>query len=450
MKTKRFLAVCLAALIALSCCACAARTEPEPEPETAAQVVEKMQTTLAQTPCTEAQLVMELAMTLDDGAGGSLAASAKTTSNVRVSLEPVSGYTTAATELDIGGERSQSVTENYSILEDGALVTYLHSDGVWMKLSTGQTPEELARAASAVSVDVSNAAIDESVTEYEGKQAICLTGPIGGEALLAALDGMLEGLRQQVGEADTAGALDGSALSCDVRLYLDKSSYLPLAEELTFSGVSEALAPLYAQADVSRCTASAVFLSYEAQEETTLPEGAKDRAEKWMRLLSDEPDNGDGSFTIREGAALIDITAPEGFALADKGYDHVSFKREDNREIHYTAVHGTEEYLVSKIDQQLARYGDLPESVSREELTLDGEALSFAAQIVGVVWSSYEEGRMYAWAELGRSEEANYYIFIEVVDGCNDGLGNIKSADVTPEEFMAYLNAAVPSDLLDE
>ena len=31
----------------------------------------------------------------------------------------------------------------------------------------------------------------------------------------------------------------------------------------------------------------------------------------------------------------------------------------------------------------------------------------------------------------------------------NDGMGSKKSADVTPEEFMAYLNAAAPSDLMD-
>lgn len=450
MKMKKLMSLCLATALGVICCACA------PEPETPAQVVEKMQAALQETPCGRAQMVMDIAMTLDGGEYGTLEMSTKSTNDITISQEPVSGYTTATVDMDYGGEKSQNFTENYSVVEDGELVSYIHSDGIWMKVSTGQTPEELADSASSVSVDVANVAIDETVTEYEGKEAICLTTQITGEALQATLGGMLESIGQQGGSleeaAETAGAIDYSALTCDARIYLDKETYLPMAEAMTFSGMSDVLNPLYEQmgmkADVTSCTASAAFLSYEAQEETVLPEGAKEKAEKWMRLLSGEPDNGDGTFTIREGSALIDVAAPEGFELSDKGYDHVYFKRDDYREVRYTAHYGTAEYFTAKMDRQLNRYGNLPKKVSREQIPLAGDVLNFETDIVGVEWQSYEEGLMYAWADLGSVGNANYFIFIEVEDGYNDGTGNKKSADVTPEEFMAYLNAATPSDLM--
>jgi len=180
-----------------------------------------------------------------------------------------------------------------------------------------------------------------------------------------------------------------------------------------------------------------------------MAEDAKEKAEKWMRLLSGEPDNGDGTYTIREGAMLIDITAPENSKLAKKGYDHVYFKRDDYREVRYTVDYGTAEYYPSLIDRRLSHYGDLLKKVSREQIPLTGDTLTFDTEIIGVDWQSYEEGQIYAWADLGGDGNANYFIFIEDEDGFNDGMGNKKSANVMPEEFMAYVNVAIPSDLMD-
>ena len=237
MKMKRFLSVCLAAVIAVFCCACS------PEPETPAQVVEKMQAALLETPCGHAQMVMDMTMTLDGGEYGTLEMSTKATNDIKITQEPVSGYTTATVDVDYGGEKSQSFTENYSVVEDGELVSYIHSDGVWMKVSTGQTPEDLAKSASSVSVDAANVAIDETVTEYEDKEAICLTTQITGEVLQDTLGGMLESIGQQGGAledaAETAGTIDYSALTCNARIYLDKETYLPMVEEMTFSGCFE-------------------------------------------------------------------------------------------------------------------------------------------------------------------------------------------------------------------
>lgn len=446
MKMKRFLSLCLAAVIALSCCACGST------PKTPAQVMEKMQSSLAKTPCSHAQMVMDMAMTLDGGEAGSAVMTVKTTNDVHVTQKPVSGYTTAAVDVTLNGETTQSFTENYSVMEGDELVSYLHSGSVWMRVVTGQTAEGLAQAASPAGLDAANMAVDETVTEYGGKGAVCLTTQITGDALQAALGGMLESIGQQTG-GEAMGSIDYTALTCDVRIYLDKNTWLPMAEDMTFSDMSDVLNPLYAQmgvqADVTECTASAAFLSYEQPDAFVLPEGAAEKAEKWTRLLSGDPDNGDGTFTIREGTALIDVATPDGFEVSDTGYDHVYFKRDDHREVHYTVHYGTTASLAAKIDQQLAHYGSLPKNVSRQQLSLAGDTLTFEADIVGVEWQSYEEGLMYAWADLGGDDTAHYYLFVEVTDGYNDGLGHQKSADVTPEEFVAYLNAATVSKLME-
>lgn len=449
MKLKHALSVCLALALALMCCACSQ------EAETPAQVVEKMQTALTESPCGKAQTTMNMALKMEAGEAGTLEMSTKTTNEITISHEPVTGYTVATVDIDYGGEKSQTIAENYTIEENGEMVSYINSSGIWMKAPTGQTPGDFVKVNSSVGFDGSNLAIDETVTEWGGKPAICLTTQLSGENLKGMLDGVLNSLGQQGGAfsqaAETAGAIDYSALTCDSRIYLDKETYLPMGEEMTFHGMDDLMNPMLAgtgvTAEVTECTATAAFLSFESQPAVTLPEGAAENAEAWTRLLAGEPDNGDGTFTIREGAVLVDIVPPEGFELTDKGYDHVYFERDDHRKVHYTMVYGSADHFTATIDQQLSRYGDMPNQVNREAMSLPGETLTFDCEIIGVEWSSYEEGLIYAWAELGNDGVGSYYIFVEISDGYNDGLGGVKSADITPDEFMGYLGLATLSEL---
>ena len=450
MKCKRILLVCLVLALAIACCGCA------PEPDTPEQILEKMQAALAATPCSEARMVSDMSVTLDGGEYGKLQMHTKTTNGVKVSQNPISGYSIATVDVDYGGEMSQSITENYSVMEDGQLVSYLHSDGIWLRASTGQTAEGLVQCTSPA-VEASAVFVDDTVTEYEGKTVICLTSRISGDRVQVALRSMLDHMVQQGGAleeaSETAAAVDYSVMTCDVRIYLDKETYLPIAEEMTFDGMADVLNPVYAPmgiiVDAVSCSSFVEFLSYAPVEEIRLPEGAAEKAAAWARLLAGEPDNGDGTYTIREGSILVDIVPPEGFELKEKGYDHVYFRRDDYRQVRYTVYHSSADYFSAMMDRQLTRYGNLPKRVSRDQIPVTAALLQFDTEIVGVEWQSYEEALMYAWAELGYDATASYFIFIEVTDGYNDGLGNSKSADVTPEEFVSYLDAATPSDLLE-
>lgn len=451
MNQKRITLIILSFILALACCSCS------PKPETPEQVIEKMQIAMAETPFGKAQLVMDMTMALDAGDLGVQEISTTLTNDITISQDPVSGYTTSTVEVSYGDEPVQTFGESYSVVEEGELVSYSHSSGVWMKLSTGQTVEELKSSTSSVNIDINNAVIDESVTELNDRKVICLTTQLSGSSMNGVLDSMLEGIGLDASAmseaAETVSSFDLSALSCDAKIILDKETYLPISEEVIISGMSDVLAPLYdtlgMTVDITTCTATISFLSYEPQDEITLPEGASEKAIAWERLIAGDPENGDGTFTIREGSYLMDITAPEGFELDEKGYDHVYFTRDDHRQVKYTMHYGSADNFAAEIDSKLNRYGDLPKNISREQMTLDGSNFTFNCDIIGVDWSSYEEGLTYAWAELGSDGVATYYLFVEITDGFNDGMGNSKSADMTPDEFMAYLNAGTLSELME-
>lgn len=468
---KKIIAVCTALMLMLLCAACS-NTEPmettsapttAPVIETPAQIVEKMQAALEAAPCTQADLVMDMAMSVDAGELGQMDMSTKNTTVMTICTEPLSSYVSATAQMSLGGETTETVAENYSVMEDGALVSYVNSSGIWMKVTTGQTAEEYKKSISSVAVDLHNAAVDETVTQWQGKEVICLTTRIKGDALQDMLGGILDSIGENSGAigdaAELVGTVDYSALSCDARIYLDPQTYLPVAEEMTFSGMSQVLAPLYEQmglkVEITSCTAVGNFTSYEAQEEIKLPEGVAEKAEKWTRLLANEPDNGDGTFTIREGTVLIDITHPEGFEISEKDYDHVTFKRDDYREITYTIYYlpgadTTGSDFTAMVDSDAEFYAGHGGDVFREQGAVATDSLEFTCDILGLTWGSgREDAELYAWTPLASDDAGTYYLLAEVSDGYSDGMGGSKNADITFEEFTAYLNAAVPSTLMD-
>lgn len=456
-------------LLAMACllCACGgAETEVETTVPTTLPVLSpeetaaKMQEALLQTPCGKVAVTMDMTMSIEAEGMDKMEMTTKTSTQTTLCLDPVSSYSTAAVEMSYGGESSQTQTESYTVVEDGRVVTYVYSGGVWLRTVTEQTPEEFSKTISAVNVDASNVVIDETVTQWNGKEAICLMSKMNGDSVQSAVDGVLGSMGDALGDsAALLSAADYTKLSCSAVIYLDPQTYLPMAEEMTFSGLGDVIAPMFQETgitvDVPAYTASAEFLSYEAQPAVTLPEGAAQKAEAWTRLLANEPDNGDGTFTIREGAALIDIAHPEGFAVDEKGYDHVTFLRDDYRKITYTMYYTsgadtTGANFLATNDKSEERWTNLGGGkVEREQLALTTDSLDFSCDLLATTWETGRtDANFYAWSVLGTDDAGTYYLYVEVTDGYNDGMGFSKSADITSDEFAAYLNAAVPSDLM--
>jgi len=459
--------LCLAVVLAMLLCGCGADTaeteQTETRPQlTAAEVAANMQQALQQTPCSKLEMTMELSMSMAAEGMDKMEMSLKTSTETALTQEPVSSHSAVVTQMGYGGEPVETKAESYMVVEEGALVTYTHSDGVWMKNTTGQTPEEYLANAATVTFDPGNISIDETVTQWNGRSAICLKSQMDGDSIQGAVDGVLSSMGSLLGETEAlVSGADYTKLACSVVLYLDPETFLPMAQEMTFTGLADVVAPLLQDlgvtVEIPTYTASAQFLSYEPQPAMALPEGAAQKAEAWSRLLVNEPDNGDGTFTIREGMALIDIVQPQRFEVKEKDYDHVTFRRDDYRQITYTMyyINGddtTGEVFMNSNDKAEERWTTMGGgSVEREQMALTTDTMDFTCDLLATTWESgREDANLYAWSVVGSDAANTYYLHVEVTDGYNDGMGFSKNADITAEEFAAYLNAASPSKLTAE
>lgn len=437
-------------------------TEPSetvPEKLTAVQIAELMEQALAKEPASKLSMVMDMTLSMQVEGIDPMEMTMKTTTQMTLSQEPVSSHILAAVDVSIAGEGGTTTTETYTVLENGELVSYVCSEGIWIKVPTGQTADDLT--ASPVTFDAANITLDETVTSWNGQSVLCLKTQITGELVEKALGDTLSGIQENGGalgdSADMLEAIDYTKMVCDCTIYLDPETYLPIGQEMTIDGMNEVMAPLYEglgiNVDVSKCAATTTFLSYDAQPVVTVPADIAAKAEAWSRLLANEPDNGDGTFTIRESSVLIDLIHPEGFEVIDKDYDHVTFQRDDHRLITFTMYYlsgsdTTGAAFATENDNSIERWTTSGGQVEREQLEVSTDALTFTCDLLGTTWESgREDANLYAWTALAYDEGGTYYLHVRVTDGYSDGMGSSKSADITVDEFLAYLNAASPSKL---
>ena len=458
---KRMAALLLSLAMLLLCCACtsdpAAETTPPTQPKlTAAEIVQNMQAAMSATPCSKLETVVTFSMTMDAGEAGKTEMRTESITEMTISQDPVSSYSVATTKVTAAGETAENVAKNYTVIEDGQMVSYVKYSGIWVRMPTGQTPEALSDSASSVWLDLNKVTVDETVTTWNGQSVICLKTALSGETVANTIGSMLQTLSGLDASLDT---LDYSKLSYSSVIYLDPEGFLPVAQEITFDGMTDMLAPLYQDTgitiEVTACTTTGTYLSYEPQEAVTLPEGTAEKAEIWTRLLSGDPDNGDGTFTIREGLALINVVHPDGFELKEKDYDHVTFLRDDYRQITYmmSYISGEQtsgEYFLAANDSTERRWNTNGGTVERQQVNIETDTLPFTCDLLATTWGSgREDANFYSWTPLFSDESGTYYLYIEIADGASDGFGFTKSADITSEEFVAYLNAA-PSKVTAE
>jgi hypothetical protein len=438
----------LALVLALAGCGTADK------PKSASETADAMYAALAATPCTQMELDMNLDMRVSGAGVSAMALGMDLATSVTLCCDPVSSYALAAVDLDLEGQPIQTTAETYTVMEGGALVTYTCTGGIWTKTAAGQTPEALLESASAVQLDSASLRLDETITEWDGVPAVCLVTTIAGPDMQDIL-----GMLIQSAGSSSAEDLDLSAVTCSARIYLNAETNLPIAEEIEISGMSHMMAAALGQADaeveVTACTAAITFQSYEAQEAVVLPEGAAENAAAWERLLSGEPNNGDGTYTIREGMVLIDVAIPEGFEVTDADYDHVTAEQPGNaRRVTYTmyvveddgSMAGT--YFTSMMDKTVSRQQQAEPRMEREQIDLETGGLSFSCDLLSTTWSSGRtEADFLAWTPLHYDGGTGYYLLVEVLDGFSTGLvgGVEKNADITAEEFVSYLSAAASS-----
>lgn len=282
MKRKVWLSLMLAlVLLVLTGCG---------KPETPEEIWAAYQKAAAGIQCTRMDMTMDMGMTMELPALGSW-------HKVRMDIQMVGTTTTTvdpfASQMDMTmdmrvsapdlglDENTTMDTTSYSVMEDGEMVSYTQTMGTWVRAATGVNPEDLVKYADDI-MDAANLTFqkDETVTDWEGTPAICLTTTVTGDAVQSMLNTAMQGMEENM--AGELEGLDFSAMTCPTRIYLDAETYLPLAQEMEIQGMGEVMGAVLGEAgvklDMDTCTAVIRYRSFDPQEPIVLPEGAKENA----------------------------------------------------------------------------------------------------------------------------------------------------------------------------
>ena len=400
-----------------------------------AALLQEAEAAMETTPCSHAVLEVTMELTIDG-----VDATTVNTNDITVSRTPVSSCILTDTAVTVNGSTTHTTAQAYSVPVGQILTTYVESDGVWLAAS-GMEELGMSLSASSLTADTETLALDRSVTAWEGRPVRCLTTRMSGEQLQQLLSGVFGAAGE--GEA----AVSGGGVVCDARILLDAETLLPIREEMTFTGMSEALAPLYpgGTLEVHSCTAVDSFVSYAPQDAVQLPQGAAEKAEAWQRLLQDEPENGDGSFTVREGTVLADVQTPDGYTLTERAYNHVTFTSGDRRQVtyavYYFAGDRDGDALHAAVDADAAERETVGGAAERGQFRLTSPGFEYDCEFFDIDHGSHTERSVYAWTVLETDADGAYYLFVKVSDDYADETGK-KDADLTGEGFRLLLACA--------
>lgn len=425
------------------------------KPQTPEEYVNAINTALTATPCTQADMVIRLKINVSGADVGTMALGMDMNMSTTVSSDPAGAYVHSTAVLDLEGTPVTTEAESYTVVENDALVVYSYSNGIWTRTATSQSADALVYTTSAVRIDMTNLSLDETVTEWNGLPAVCLETSLSGSDLRDLVSTMIA----QLGSVENG--INLSTLTCDGRIYVSPETYLPIAEELTITGMGDTIASAMGlegvETEVPTCTITVNYKSYEAQGAVTLPENAREQAAAWEHLLVGDPANADGTYTIREGMALMDIAVPEGFEVTDTDYDHVTMEQEDNcRQITYTMFtmesglvqSDYDNYFYREHDSSISRREPAGVGLEREKLVLSAN-MDFSCDLLSTTWDNGRtDAELRGWCYVTEDESYCYYLLVEVADGHINGSTKVKDADITSEEFISYLNAASISSLM--
>lgn len=413
------------------------------------QTAERVAANMAETPCTAASVTGQMELSI--GMGGM---EVDTTVSVEESLvyspDPMQGYMNLEMNYELMGIRVPMTLESYLLEEDGKMVQYLHSDDIWM---CADADTSMVQAGTAVQFDdPENLTFDKEVEELDGTPAICLVGTLSGDTLSPILDGMLGELAGSQEQEDTLQEqADLSGVSADVRMYVNKETYLPIRTEYTVVGLDAVMNSMLEGSGmsytVSNFTMTCDYTSYEPQEIPALPPQAHVAAEQAARLAEGNPDNGNGIYTIREGNYYMDIATPEGYEVSGMNYDMVTFYSEElDRTVQYQMYTTIEQNDFGLID---GYYTELMEN-HPDQYPYDNYYESDTL-LYSIMWIEYEENDLqaanyFAWAYLEdqvTAQAVNYpWIVVRIQDG-----GAEKDGSGSWEEICALLDYVMPYDL---
>lgn len=436
---RLILPVLSALLVLLSACGKPAASPAEDASERFAAV----QAALAASPCTYTRFSVELTLSVGDPGDGALVMETSTETELSVCLDPLSSRSVILSRSSIGSAEDASVMEIYTVPGDGGWRSYTAGDGVWLGSDEFTDAGSVRLAAS--NVYLSSGPASETDGEHEGRAVRVLTAELTEEEIRSVLVSVFSGFGYEDAELGGAG--------CTMRLLFDRDTLLPVYQELEFRGIGQPIEAAYAEAGigaaVTGCRLRQSYLSYDPMPAVRLPEGAAEKAEAWGRLADGNPDNGDGSFTIREGTVTADLLPPEGFTVIDTAYNNIVLASGDDLLLRFSVVCPENgDYLNSEMDEAAASYEESGFAVERTDGAYAANGLDFRVCLLCVRAEDTVSSQGYAWARLADDDYNIYYLFVELLDGCNaEGEAAPASAPLPLSALYACLDGAAPGKL---
>lgn len=449
MKSRHILTVILVLTLMLLLSGCG-------RPDTPEEIWADCQNALTGAACTRMETNVELSCSMDLPAMGQFHTNqmdVKANTLATLGEDPGSGCLDLTMDLSVVTPdedfyEKHTVTNGqfYSLMEEGGLVTYSHFDGKWTRTEQLQEHRQADGLTEHTGLIFQ---LDPSAAQWDGRSAVCLTTTITGQAAQDALDTAMRGVSERLSPRLN---MDLTALSCDVRIYIDPKTHLPLAQELSVCGVEDgtvcAPSDEGAEVRIQKLTAVTQYLSYEAQPPVQLPEGARENALRWERLLSGA-DNGDGTFTIRTGSALADIATPDGMEPCGCSYEHVSFAPEGMPYVVTYRICGAGDGTpMDRLQESLSSADENGIFYAQESRQVTVNGLDFSCAVITFpMGEGPEKVYQIASAPLWEADDAAFYVEVRITDSLTmEGPGK---NGLTIEDLLGLLDVVSPSELME-
>lgn len=274
MKKRRITTISLLLVLMLLVSGCSGAKSPK-------QIAEKMTTELEKTPCTKMTMDMETKMTMSAENGTSMDIGMDISNETTLNYDPIATYSIMNMSMTTLGQTVDMKTETYTIANEDNIVSYTGMDGTWYKVAVESSIEELTAQASEINLDTETIALDKEVTEWEGNKVLCLKDTITGDKMLDLIGTTLQGMTDS-SSAEVMQDIDWSQISCDLIIYVNPETYLPIAEEINISGMEKAMETIFSSLNVDvnidTYKATIKYTSFDEQEKIEVPADVIEKA----------------------------------------------------------------------------------------------------------------------------------------------------------------------------
>lgn len=163
--------------------------------------------------------------------------------DTKVSQEPYASFVDMEMAIDVSGLRMTETVQSYTLVEDGTLVSYTHTDSTdtWLKQESGMDLEEVMAQTDSYNW-LAQKASEELVLAKEtqtinDREVYVLSCTLTGEEMQKTLDNM--GSMKDLFNESGLGEVDFTALSVPTVFYIDKETFLPVKTEMDIEGMND-------------------------------------------------------------------------------------------------------------------------------------------------------------------------------------------------------------------